>query len=73
MLLPFSTRQLADVFNKTLKKFDEADDTDGLCDPDVPLVVKINNKRYFVLSYGGDENEDGLVLEIKPATKGGAI
>lgn len=65
---PFTTRQLADALNLSIKKFDEADevDKDDQCDPDVPLLLKLGKNRCGVLSYGGDPKEPGLVLEIRP-------
>lgn len=45
-------------------KYDYAPDKKDFCNPDVPLVVRLKNKRYGVLSYGGDTNEEGLVLEL---------
>ena len=48
----------------SMVKYDNAPDKDDFCNPDVALVVKLKNKKYGVLSYGGDPDEEGLVLEL---------
>lgn len=65
-LLPFTTRQLYHAIIESIQKYEDADDydKDDFCNPDVPLVVLLKNKRYGVLSYGGDPNEEGLVLTL---------
>lgn len=63
-LLPFTTRQVFMAIAESMDKYDKALDKDDFCNPDVPLVVRLKNKRYGVLSYGGDPNEEGLVLEL---------
>ena len=49
---------------ESMVKYDNAPDKDDFCNPDVALVVKLKNKKYGVLSYGGDPDEEGLVLEL---------
>lgn len=63
-LLPFTTRQICKAMSESMVKYDYADDKDEFCNPDVPLVVILKNKRYGVLSYGGDPDEEGLVLTL---------
>ena len=63
-LLPFTTRQLCKAMAESMVKYDYAEDRDEQCNPDVPLVVILKNKKYGVLSYGGDPSEEGLVLEL---------
>jgi len=63
-LLPFTTRQVCKAIADSMVKYDNAPDKDDFCNPDVPLVVRLKNKRYGVLSYGGDPDEEGLVLEL---------
>jgi len=63
-LLPFTTRQVCKAMADSMVKYDNAQDKDDFCNPDVPLVVKLKNKKYGVLSYGGDPDEEGLVLEL---------
>jgi hypothetical protein len=63
-LLPFTTRQVCKAMADSMVKYDNAPDKDDFCNPDVALVVKLKNKKYGVLSYGGDPDEEGLVLEL---------
>lgn len=63
---PFTTRQLADALNVSIAKYEGAEDKDDQCDPNVPIVLVLGKNRYNVLSYGGDPNEPGLVIEIRP-------
>ena len=63
-LLPFTTRQVCKAMAESMVKYDNAPDKDDFCNPDVALVVKLKNKKYGVLSYGGDPDEEGLVLEL---------
>lgn len=63
---PFTTRRLADALNLSIVKFEEAQDKDDQCNPDVPILIKIGKNRYNVLSYGGDPDEQGIVLEVRP-------
>lgn len=63
---PFTTRQLGKAINESIQKFEDAEDKDEFCDPEAPILIKIGKNRYNVLSYGGDPNEPGLVLEVRP-------
>ena len=63
-LLPFTTRQVCKAMSESMVKYDYAKDKEEFCNPDVPLVVLLKNKRYGVLSYGGDPDEEGLVLTL---------
>ena len=63
---PFTTRQLANALNVSIDKYEGAGDKDDQCDPNVPIVLMLGKNRYNVLSYGGDPNEPGLVIEIRP-------
>ena len=63
-LLPFTTRQVCKAMAESMVKYDNAPDKNDFCNPDVALVVKLKNKKYGVLSYGGDPDEEGLVLEL---------
>jgi hypothetical protein len=49
-----------------IEKWMQVDDKDEFCDPNEPLVIMINGKRHHVLSVGGDPDEKGFVLEVKP-------
>lgn len=62
----FTTRQVCKAMADSMVKYDNAEDKDEFCDPDVPLTIIINGKKHFVLSYGGDPNEEGLIIECKP-------
>ena len=63
---PFTTRQLADVLYASIDKYEFSENKEDQCDPNVPILIKIGKNRYNVLSYGGDPNEPGLVLEVRP-------
>ena len=65
---PQSTRNLANAINRSIKSYEEAQDKDDHCNPDVPLLILINGKRHHVLSIGGDPKEEGLVMEVKSST-----
>lgn len=66
-LLPFTTRQLANALNQSIKKYEEAEDKDEQCNPDVPILILVGKNKYRVLSYGGDPNEEGLIIETMSA------
>lgn len=65
---PFTTRQLFNALETSITRYDEADEQwkEKQCDPDVPIVLVLGKNRYNVLSYGGDPNEPGLLIEIRP-------
>lgn len=63
-LLHFTTRQVCKAIAESMVKYDNAPNKDDFCNPDVPIVVKLKKKRYGVISYGGDPDEEGLVLEL---------
>ena len=63
---PFTTRQLAKALNDSIRKYEDAEDKEDQCDPEVPLLIMIGKNRYNVLSFGGDPNEPGLVIEARP-------
>lgn len=63
----FTTQALHDAMGESIQKYEEAEDKDEQCNPEVPLTIVIEGKKYYVLSYGGDPDEEGLVLEAKPA------
>lgn len=65
---PQSTKNIADAINRSIKSYEQAEDKDDFCNPDVPLLILINGKRHHVLSVGGDPKEEGLILEVKPAS-----
>ena len=67
--LPFTTRQLAAAINKSIQKYEDAEDKDEQCNPDVPILILIGKNKYHVLSYGGDPKEEGLILEAMSAKK----
>lgn len=67
--LPFTTRQLAKALNESIQKYEEAEDKDEQCNPDVPILILVGKNRYNVLSYGGDPNEEGLIIEAMSAKK----
>lgn len=64
-LMKFTTRQVSDALLESIEKYDEVEDKDDQCNPDVPLLININGARHYVLSVGGDPDEEGLVLEVK--------
>ena len=65
---PFTTRQLFNALETSIARYEEADEQwkEEQCDPDVPIVLVLGKNRYNVLSYGGDPNEPGLLIEIRP-------
>jgi hypothetical protein len=63
----FTTRQLYVAINESIDKFEQAEDKDEMCNPDAPILISINGKKHYVLSYGGDPDEEGLILDCKPA------
>lgn len=69
MFLPFTTRQLYESLKTSIQKYEQADDKDEQCNPDVPILIMVGKNRCHVLSYGGDPNEEGLILETMPAKK----
>ena len=64
----FTTQALHEAMGESIQKYEEAEDKDEQCNPEVPLTILIEGKKYYVLSYGGDPDEEGLVLEAKPAS-----
>lgn len=62
----FTTQALHEAMGESIQKYEEAEDKDEQCNPEVPLTIVIEGKKYYVLSYGGDPDEEGLVLEAKP-------
>lgn len=64
----FTTKGLWEAMGESITKYEEAEDKDEQCNPDVPITILINGKKHYVLSYGGDPSEEGLVLEVKPAS-----
>ena len=65
---PFTTRMLFNALETSIRRYDEADKQgkEDQCNPDVPLIIQLGRNRYGVLSYGGDPNEPGLIVEIRP-------
>lgn len=66
---PFTTKALGEAISESIKRYEQAEDKTEFCDPDVPITLLLNGKRankYFVLSYGGDPKEEGLILDIRP-------
>lgn len=64
----FTTKALWEAMGESIEKYKQAEDKDEQCNPDVPITILINGKKHYVLSYGGDPSEEGLVLEVKPAS-----
>jgi hypothetical protein len=64
----FTTKSLWEAMGESCVKYAEAEDKSEMCNPDVPLTIMVNGKKHFVLSYGGDPDEEGLILECKPAS-----
>jgi len=64
----FTTKQVADALFESIDSYERADDKDDQCNPEVPLLININGKKHYVLSVGGDPDEEGLILEAKPAS-----
>lgn len=62
---PFTTRQLQEALQTSIRKYEQAQEKDDQCDPDVPILIKVGKNRYNVLSYGGDPNEPGIVVEAR--------
>ena len=62
----FTTKALHEAMGESIEKYNKAEDKDEQCNPDAPITIMIEGKKYFVLSYGGDPDEEGLVLEVKP-------
>ena len=69
--MKFTTRQVFDALSESIEKYEAAEDKDDQCNPDVPLLINIDGKRHYVLSVGGDPDEEGLVLEVKKASHWG--
>jgi hypothetical protein len=65
---PQSTKNIAIAMLRSIKSYENAEDKDDFCNPDAPLLILINGKRHHVLSVGGSPDEDGLILEVKPAS-----
>lgn len=64
---PFTTRQMFNALETSIRRYDEADEQDkqDQCNPDVPLVFVLGKNRYMALSYGGDPNEEGIIIDIR--------
>ena len=62
----FKTRDLYDAIGESIDKYNKSDDKDEQCNPNVPLTIFIEGKKHYVLSVGGDPNEEGLIFEAKP-------
>lgn len=67
-LLKLSAEHIYDAFMEGTEKYINAEDKSEHCNPDAPVLVMINGKRHHVLSVGGDPDEEGFVLEVKPAS-----
>lgn len=65
---PFTTKALGEAINESIQKYEQAEDKDEQCNPNVPITLLINGKKHYVLSYGGDPDYEGLILEVKPAS-----
>lgn len=68
-LKPYTTRNLGEAITESMRRYEQAENKEDFCNPDVPITLLLNGKRvnkYFVLSYGGDPKEEGLVLDIRP-------
>ena len=63
----FSTASLCKAMSESIAKYEMANDKDDQCNPDAPLLIMINGKKHYVLSVGGDPDEEGLIFECKPA------
>jgi hypothetical protein len=62
----FTTKHVYESLEESIEKFNESENKDEQCNPDAPLTIMINGKKHFVLSIGGDPDEEGLILECKP-------
>ena len=69
MFLPFTTRQLYEAIQKSIHKYEQAEDKDEQCNPDVPILIMVGKNKYHVLSYGGDPAEEGLILTTMSSKK----
>lgn len=67
-LLKLSAAHVCDAFMEGMEKYMSADDKSEFVDPNAPVLVMINGKRHHILSVGGDPDEEGFVLEVKPAS-----
>ena len=63
---PFTTKALGEAINESIEKWNEALNKEDQCNPNVPITILINGKKHYVLSYGGDPDFEGLILEVKP-------
>ena len=72
-LLKLSAAHVCDSFMDGMEKYMNADDKSEFVNPDAPVLVMINGKRHHILSVGGDPDEEGFVLEVKPASYWGDI
>lgn len=63
---PQSTKHIHQAMGKTIEMYEQAEDKSEQCNPDVPLLILLNGKKHYVLSVGGDPDEEGLILEVKP-------
>jgi hypothetical protein len=62
----FTSKALWEAIGESCVKYEQAEDKSEMCNPDVPITIMIEGKKFFVLSYGGDPDEEGLILECKP-------
>lgn len=65
-LLKLSSLDVSDALLESIEKWKSAEDKIEFCDPRVPLLIKIDGKKYYVLSIGGDPDEEGVILDAKP-------
>lgn len=69
MLLKQSARHVFEALKSMIERYEEAEDKEEFCNPDAPLLINVNGKRNYVLSVGGDPDEEGFVIEAKPESQ----
>ena len=67
-LMKLSSAEVSRALLESIEKWKSAEEKIEFCDPRVPLLIKINGKKYYVLSIGGDPDEEGIILEAKPTS-----
>ena len=63
----FTMKSLHEAMQESIEVYEESEDKDDLLNPEAPITIMVDGEKFYVLSYGGDPDEEGLVLEAKPA------
>ena len=65
---PQTTKHIHQAMSRSIQMYEQAEDKEEQCNPNVPLLILLNGKKHYVLSIGGDPKEEGLIVDIKPAS-----